>query len=124
MISDPLHAASWWRDGIALRRVVADLLAGEMALMRPGTRLPPTPWPQTFDLRDDLGADSLDLMGLATAMEAMLHLGRPAAANGDDGAGLLAHSGLAHWLEAAHAGLEQAGQTLTFRTSGSSGTPS
>lgn len=100
--------------------MLADLLAGEMAQMRPGARPAPMPWPDGFDLRADLGADSLDLMGLAAAMETVLQLRRPA--NGDVGAPL-ASAGFDAWVAAARAGLNAGGGALTFRTSGSSGAP-
>lgn len=107
----------WWRDAPTLQRVVGDLLAGELALMRPGAHHPAAPWPGTLDLRRDLGADSLDLMGLGSALEAVLHLQRVPETP------LLARTGLQDWIDAARAGLEQDGGALTFRTSGSSGTP-
>jgi long-chain acyl-CoA synthetase len=112
--------ARWWLDGAALRRVVGDLLAGEMAQLRPGMRPVPVPWPDRFDLRADLGADSLDLMGLATALETVLQLHRPA--NGEADAPL-AGASFDAWVAAARAGLNAGGDALTFRTSGSSGTP-
>lgn len=110
----------WWLDGQALQRVVADLLAAEMALMHPGARGVPAPWPDELDLRSDLGADSLDLMGMASAMETVLHLRRPGLE--EEGA-LLTRTGLRHWSAAARAGLDADGAALTFRTSGSSGAP-
>ena len=109
--------AHWWRDAPTLQRVVSDLLAGEMALMRPGVGHRAPPWPPGFDLRADLCADSLDLMGLGGAMEAMLRL--PPAPD----LPLLNRTGLADWIDAAYAGLSQDGGALTFRTSGSSGAP-
>ena len=112
--------ARWWLDGAALRRVVGDLLAGEMAQMRPGARPAPMPWPDGFDLSADLGADSLDLMGLAAAMETVLRLRRPVDA---DAGALLATTGFDAWTAAARAGLAAGGDALTFRTSGSSGAP-
>lgn len=110
-------AARWWQDAPTLQRVVGDLLAGELALMRPGTRFPAQPWPSALDLRADLGADSLDLMGLASAMEAMLHLRRAPEAP------LLPRTILQDWVDAAGVGLADDGSALTFRTSGSSGAP-
>ena len=101
-----------------LQRVVGDLLAGEMAALRPGRQAPALPWPASFDLRCDLGADSLDLMALASALETMLHLRQSATV-----APLLVQTRVAHWLDAARAGLERDGSVLTFRTSGSSGAP-
>ncbi|WP_312517225.1 AMP-binding protein [Massilia sp.] len=121
MTSDSLTDARWWRDQPVLRRMVADLLAGEMALMRPGVRLLAQPWPMALDLRADLGADSLDLMGLATALETVLRLHhRPPA---DAGAASPASTRLHDWVAAARSALDADGSALTFRTSGSSGAP-
>ncbi|MBQ5963290.1 AMP-binding protein [Massilia sp. ZL223] len=107
----------WWRHAPSLQRVVADLLAGELAQMRPGRPQPAGAWRPESDLRADLGADSLELIGLATSMEGMLHLRR-----GLDEP-LLARTRLGDWLAVAAAGLEEGGDSVTFRTSGSSGTP-
>lgn len=118
----PAHAhrsaPPWWDDGGALRRVVTDLLAAELAQARPGRPPPPAPWPPTCDLVRDLGADSLELLALATALAEALHLG---ASTADEN--LLAHPTLDAWIDAARAGLRARGQALTFRTSGSAGTP-
>lgn len=107
----------WWRHGPTLQRVVADLLAGELALMRPGRAPAGLPWHADCDLRADLGADSLELIGLATSMEGLLDLRRA------PGEPLLARTRLGDWLAVAAAGLEQGSEALVFRTSGSSGTP-
>lgn len=117
MTPHPDDAARWWRDAPGLQRVVADLLAAELAALRPGRPLQAPPWPAAFDLRRDLGADSLELMGLASALETQLHL------HGSADAPLLARTRLADWLDAARAGLDADGSALTFRTSGSSGAP-
>ncbi len=117
MTPHPDDAACWWRDAPGLQRVVADLLAAELAALRPGRQLQAPPWPAAFDLRRDLGADSLELMGLASALETQLHL------HGSADAPLLARTRLADWLAAARAGLDADGSALTFRTSGSSGAP-
>lgn len=117
MTPHPDDAARWWRDAPGLQRVVADLLAAELAALRPGRPLQAPPWPAAFDLRRDLGADSLELMGLASALETQLHL------RGSADAPLLARTRLADWLDAARAGLDADGSALTFRTSGSSGAP-
>ena len=117
MTPHPDDAACWWRDAPGLQRVVVDLLAAELAALRPGRPLQALPWPAAFDLRGDLGADSLELMGLASALETQLHL------RGSADAPLLARTRLADWLDAARAGLDADGSALTFRTSGSSGAP-
>lgn len=107
----------WWDHQATLLRVLSDLLAGELALMRPGIARRPPPWPPELDLMADLGADSLELLGLATAMEQVLGIG----CIGEER--VLAHPRLGAWLEAAAAGLEQGSGMINFRTSGSSGAP-
>ncbi|MEW7847108.1 AMP-binding protein [Massilia aurea] len=113
----PDHAARWWRDGPGLQRVVADLLAWELAALRPGRQIQAPSWPSSLDLRHDLAADSLELMGLATALATQLHLQQALEAP------LLVRTRLADWLDAARTGLDADGSALTFRTSGSSGAP-
>ena len=118
----------WWTRGDALRRVVTDLLAAELAQMRPG-RAPsplPFPWPSDTGFVRDLGVDSLELMGLGTALAEALHLQR-----GGIDEQLLARPCVGDWIASARTGLEaglRAGAdvdapALTFRTSGSSGSP-
>lgn len=117
MTQKPDDAARWWREGAGLQRLVADLLGAELAVLRPGRQTLAQPWPASLDLRGDLGADSLELMGLASALETQLHL------QGAADAPLLVRTRLADWLDAARAGLDAGGSALTFRTSGSSGAP-
>lgn len=123
----------WWDGAPFLQRVVTDLLAAEMASIRPGQRLPALTWSAALDLRPDLspdlrldlGADSLDLMRLASALETLLQL-RPASgeqAGMPPAPPLLVHTRLDDWLAAARCGLDRDGSALTFRTSGSSGAP-
>jgi 4-coumarate--CoA ligase (photoactive yellow protein activation family) len=113
------HAGSgaWWTRGNFLERVVTDLLAAELGRMRPGRAPPPAPWAPGVEFVRDLGADSLDLMGLGTALVDTLHLDAGIDAH------LLARPCLADWVESARAGLAASGLALTFRTSGSSGDP-
>lgn len=109
----------WWQHGPALERVVRDLIAAELAAARPGRSLPaPGSWPLDLDLAADLGADSLDLMGAATALGDLLGFAR---AGMDDA--LLARTRLSDWVAAARASLAIDDSALTFRTSGSSGAP-
>lgn len=109
--------APWWAHRPSLLRVVADLLSAELALMRPGRARHPLPWPPELDLAADLGADSLELLGLATAVEQALAAG----CIGEER--VLAHPRLDAWVDAVAAGLRDAGDVLGFRTSGSSGAP-
>jgi len=111
--------AAWWRHDPTLLRVVTDLLAFELAQARPGRPPLPPPWARTCHFIHDLGADSLELLGMGTALAEALHL-----PGGDVDARLLAEPVLAAWVAAARAGLDADGaQAVTFRTSGSAGTP-
>jgi len=112
-----LPVPAWWAHAPTLLRVVTDLLAAELALARPGRPPPMPPWPGSLDLAADLGADSLELLGMATALAEALQLDGAAL-----GERLLARPVLAAWAEAARAGLRADGG-VTFRTSGSAGTP-
>ncbi|MGJ7916301.1 AMP-binding enzyme [Massilia sp. LXY-6] len=113
---------AWWNDQAAVRRFVSDLLAAELAQARPGRMAAPLPWPPECDFVRDLGADSLELLGMGTALAEALHLERA-----DVDARLLATPRLDAWVEAARAGLCAAagvdGAPMSFRTSGSSGSP-
>ncbi|MFC5478178.1 AMP-binding protein [Massilia suwonensis] len=116
---DELRHPAWWRIDEILARLVRDLLAAELAAARPGRSLAPAhAWPEEVDLAADLGADSLDLMGAATALADLLGFARAGMQDA-----LLAHTRLADWIAAARASLARDDSVLTFRTSGSSGTP-
>jgi len=108
---------AWWQEESVLRRVVVDLVAAELALA-PGRVLPSPPWPAERDLARDVGADSLDLMGAATALGDLFGFGR--AGMGD---ALLGRPVLSDWVDAARASLTRFDADLVFRTSGSSGMP-
>ncbi|WP_288379340.1 AMP-binding protein [uncultured Massilia sp.] len=116
-MTQPTLDRRWWAHRPTLARVVSDLLAGELALMRPGLARRPLPWPSGIDLAADLGADSLELLGLATAMEQVLAIG----CIGEDR--VLANPRLDAWVDAVAAGLAADGERMVFRTSGSSGAP-
>ena len=108
----------WWESEPAVHRFVSDLLAAELAQVRPGRMALPPPWPRGLDFVRDLGADSLELLGMGTALAEALHLERA-----EVDARLLARPGLDHWVAAAQAGLRSGAMPLSFRTSGSSGSP-
>jgi 4-coumarate--CoA ligase (photoactive yellow protein activation family) len=117
-----------------LHRVVTDLLAAELAQLRPGRPLSPpqslpqgsSHWPPDTQFARDLGVDSLELMGLGTALVEALHLQR-----GGIDERLLARPSVGDWIASARAGLAACARAgadadapaLTFRTSGSSGSP-
>jgi len=109
---------AWWQEESALHRVVADLVAAELAQARPGRARPASPWSAGLDLARDLGADSLDLTGAATALADLFQFGR--SGTGD---ALLGRPVLSDWIDAARAGLSAFDAELVFRTSGSSGMP-
>lgn len=125
MAHEPLQAiptAAWWKQGAALTRVVTDLLAAELAQMRPSRPPSPPPWRGDLYFVGDLGADSLELMGMGTALAEALHLQRSRV---DER--LLARPCLDQWVASARAALAThpapADALLTFRTSGSAGSP-
>jgi 4-coumarate--CoA ligase (photoactive yellow protein activation family) len=120
---DSLARPGWWDDEPTLLRFVSDLLAAELAQARPGRSVAPLPWPRELAFERDLGADSLELLGMGTALAEALQLARA-----DIDASLLARPRLDDWVRAARDGLRAAAEAgedaaLTFRTSGSSGSP-
>ncbi|MFS2012038.1 4-coumarate--CoA ligase [Azospirillum sp. CT11-132] len=114
-----MKTQQWWQDRGALGRVVCDLLAGEFARLRPGGSPPDgsDPWLETFPLgQDGLGADSLDLLQLAAALNEALHLHRSGIEDY-----LLVRKTIGDWLDICQAALARFDGALSFRTSGSTG---
>lgn len=110
---------AWWRQRPLLQRFICDLIADELGRLRRSTDLRrPQPWPDDLKIDRDLGADSLELMLLATALAEAIHLHRSGIEDY-----LLARRSVADWIDIAHAGLEHFSGELTFRTSGSTGVP-
>jgi len=108
----------WHRRPVALARFVADLVADELAHLRPGgVPLPSPPWSAglSFD-EQGLGLDSLERLSVAAALNEALHLHE----SGIEDL-LLAHRYFGEWLQVAAEGLAIFDASLTFRTSGSSG---
>jgi long-chain acyl-CoA synthetase len=116
--SDAVHAcAAWWEDEAAVLRYVADLLASELAAMRlTGPALPPQPWPADLHIGRDLGADSLELMSLASALAEALHMHESGIEDY-----LLVRLTLGEWAHIARTSLSRFSARMTFRTSGSTG---
>ena len=108
----------WWQPRAVLHRFVCDLVAGELQGLRRSALPRPLPWPDDLDLVQDLGVDSLELLGLATALAEALHMHESGVEDW-----LLARRRLGEWVQIAEAGLTHFSGALTFRTSGSSGTP-
>ena len=111
-------SARWWQPRATLHRVVADLVADELARERRQAVPRALPWPGDLRLEDDLGVDSLELVALATALVEALHLHESGIEDY-----LLARRTLGDWVDIAAAGLAQFDARLTFRTSGSTGVP-
>lgn len=113
-----MHNA-WCQQRHLLHRFISDLIADELARLRRNASVRrPQPWSGDLKIDKDLGADSLELMHLATALAEAIHLHESGIEDY-----LLMKRSLADWVDVAHAGLDQFSERLTFRTSGSSGTP-
>lgn len=112
-------ASAWWQDPATLSRFVIDLIAGELALLRKGVvTIRSLPWDGDIRIDADLGADSLELMLLGTALAETIHLHESGVEDY-----LLAKRTLNEWTDIARSGLSYFSTTLTFRTSGSAGVP-
>lgn len=109
---------AWWEPRGVLRRFVIDLLADEMARHRRASTPHASMWADHLRLDHDLGADSLELMTLATALAESVHLH----ASGIEDY-LLVRRTVGDWIDIAATGLVRFNDRLTFRTSGSSGAP-
>ena len=110
----------WHADPRLLGRFLADLIVGEMTRLRPGdAALPVPPWTNDVGIDErGLGLDSLERLTVASVVSEALHLHE----SGSEDL-LLARPRFGDWLEIAQAGLGRHDARLTFRTSGSSGTP-
>ncbi len=107
----------------ALARILESKLRAELAAARgrsgaPPPALPPAPWPEDMALDEGgLGADSLERLWLAGAVNEMFHLHE---AGLEDG--LLDAPTFGAWLDRAGRALGAAAR-VTFATSGSTGAP-
>jgi 4-coumarate--CoA ligase (photoactive yellow protein activation family) len=101
-----------WRFGPEFPRFLGDLIAAEMALMRPGSR------PVRLSDEADLGADSLEHVRLALAVATTLRCARP-----DRPDRFQETRTLAQWVAEARRLAEGADAGLAFKTSGSTGEP-
>ena len=108
----------WFQQPGALARFVADLVANELAHLRPGdAQLLDHPWPAELALDErGLGLDSIERLSVASALSEALHLHE----SGIEDL-LLARRRFGEWLEVAAEGLSAFDARLTFRTSGSGG---
>ena len=109
--------SEWWEDEHAMLRHTGDLLAAELSALRPGRPLPrPLPWHAGLQLQQDLGADSLELMQLSSALAMALspHDGGPLQQ-------LHALPTVGQWAAAARDSLRRQSGKFGFATSGSTG---
>lgn len=109
----------WWRDSAFLQRFIIDLVTDEFRRLRPG-RLGQMPKMihGTARIDKDLGADSLELVSLGSALTEAIHLHESGIEDY-----LLVERTIADWVKTATSGLEIYSAALTFRTSGSTGMP-
>lgn len=110
-------ACEWWRSEQAVQRFVCDLIAAELAALRPsGDFTPPSMWSPSLHLTRKLGVDSLELLGIASALAEAVHLHESGIEDY-----LLVRPTIAEWVGIVQAGLGRYSATLSFRTSGSTG---
>lgn len=109
----------WWHSESELSRFVSDLVAGELACLRPGGELPAQPWSGDLPLdHGGLDGDSLELLALATAVAEATHMHRSGVEDY-----LLAHRTLGDWAAIVATSLEHFSGEMTFRSSGTTGVP-
>ena len=109
----------WWSDRNLLRRFVIDLITSELTRLRPGwAQLRRPGWDDALTIDNDLGADSLELVQLATALSQMLHTYETGIEDY-----LLMRRTLGDWVDIAAAGLDGYAAKISFVTSGSTGSP-
>lgn len=114
-----MDAGTWWKDDHALQRFICSLIASEFASLRPGgVVMPGFPWEASLHLVEDLGADSLELLSIATALAESLHMHESGLEDY-----LLARPTIGQWVGIAQKSLQHFSAKLTFRTSGSTGQP-
>ena len=111
-------APAWWEHDAYLLRFVCDLIDGELSMLRRSRVDPRLPWTGALHIGRDLGADSLEVLALATAFSEMLHLHRSGIEDY-----LLARLEIQDWAAIARQSLRQFSSEMTFRTSGSAGSP-
>lgn len=108
----------WWRDEGVAKRLVCDLVTGELATLRPGWVSEPGWCDDSAHLVRDIGVDSMELVALATALSELLHLHESGIEDH-----LLVRPTIGEWATIVCDGLDAFSASLTFRTSGSTGTP-
>lgn len=107
-------------DRNAVSRILQDRISVEINALRGGTvaLLPPGHWADTLRIGLELGADSLEMMALAGAVNEFFHLHDTGCADL-----LLARRQFGDWVDLAHHACGREAARITFRTSGSTGSP-
>ncbi len=105
----------------SIRRVLEDKLRADIAAARGAhaASLPQGPWPDTMPIgQAGLGADSLELLTLAGAVNEMFHIHD----TGIEDA-LLARRSFGGWVDLIQQSWKTSSRRISFRTSGSTGKP-
>jgi len=112
-------ARPWWQNRHVLFRFVRDVVVHEMSRLRPTALIDRAGLgEETVIDGGGLGADSLEIMALATALTESLQLARSGVEDR-----LLVRRTLGAWVDTAAAGFEHCDDLIGFRTSGSTGVP-
>lgn len=113
-------APCWWTPD-SVHQLLCDIIADEIARLRPsGAALPPPPWSLDLALDgadDGLGADSLELLSLSGAVAQRFGIDKLGL---DDL--LLARRRLSDWIDLVRMARSQDDATIAFLSSGSTGT--
>jgi long-chain acyl-CoA synthetase len=109
----------WFQADAPVHRFVTDLVAGELACLRPGGELPALPWPGSLSLGGGgLDCDSLEMLSLAAAVAEATHMHRSGVEDY-----LLARRTIGDWVAIVATSLEHFSGEVTFRSSGTTGVP-
>ncbi len=110
----------WWRHSGVLATLLRDILRSEIRRLRPGSAdaLLSKLRPEMPLGEGGLGLDSLELLVLSSAVSECLHLHRAC-----DWGDMVARNTFGDWCNIAELGLERFSASITFRSSGSTGTP-
>lgn len=114
------QTSEWYEPPGALARFLADAIAGELQVLRPGWgKLEQLPWSPDLGIGEDgLGLDSIERLAIASALSEMLQLHE----SGTEDL-LLTRRYFGEWVEVAARSLKHHSAQLVFRTSGSTGQP-
>ncbi len=107
-----------WSKRSEFPRFLADLLAAELARLRPGAILPVRPWRDELSFEaEGLGVDSLEYLRLATAVAETLQFPKERRSR------LMQMKRFGEWMTECRRLLDGAGGEIAFKTSGATGAP-